>query len=161
VRACVQAGIPVVGHLGLLPQSVHQLGGYRVQAKELSSAQKLLDDAKALEAAGACAIVLECVPGPLATIVSESLSIPTIGIGAGAGCDGQVLVFHDLLQYATGLSPKFVKTYADAGTVIRNAIAAYAREVRERAFPGPEHTFSMDEAVLEALRQRRDRHDRP
>lgn len=153
VKACVQAGIPVVGHLGLLPQSVHQLGGYRVQAKELASAQKLLKDAKALEEAGACAIVLECVPGPLATLVSETLTIPTIGIGAGAGCDGQVLVYHDLLQYAAKLAPKFVKAYADVGTVIRDAIAAYAREVRDRSFPGPEHTFSLDESVLAALRE--------
>ncbi len=158
VRACVQAGIPVVGHLGLLPQSVHQLGGYRVQGKELASAEKLLDDAKALEEAGACAVVLECVPGPLATLVSESLTIPTIGIGAGVGCDGQVLVFHDLLQYAADLRPKFVKTYADVGTTIREAIATYAREVRERVFPGPEHTFAIDEATLAALRQRREQH---
>ena len=155
VGACVQAGIPVVGHLGLLPQSIHQMGGYRVQGKELSSAEKLLEDAKALEAAGVCAIVLECVPGPLASMVSESLSIPTIGIGAGAGCDGQVLVFHDLIQYASGLSPKFVKSYADVGSTIRDAIASYAQEVREGKFPGPEHTFSMDENVLRQLRQRR------
>lgn len=159
VRACVQAGIPVVGHLGLLPQSVHQLGGYRVQAKDLASAEKLLDDARALEEAGACAIVLECVPGPLAAMVSEALSIPTIGIGAGNGCDGQVLVFHDVIQYATELSPKFVKPYADVGSVIRAALAAYAQEVRERVFPGPEHTFSMDETVLAALRQRREHHE--
>lgn len=159
VRACVQAGIPVVGHLGLLPQSVHQLGGYRVQAKDLASAEKLLDDARALEEAGACAIVLECVPGPLAAMVSEALSIPTIGIGAGNGCDGQVLVFHDVIQYATDLSPKFVKPYADVGSVIRAALAAYAQEVRERVFPGPEHTFSMDETVLAALRQRREHHE--
>lgn len=159
VRACVQAGIPVVGHLGLLPQSVHQLGGYRVQAKDLASAEKLLDDARALEEAGACAIVLECVPGPLAAMVSEALAIPTIGIGAGNGCDGQVLVFHDVIQYATDLSPKFVKPYADVGSVIRAALAAYAQEVRERVFPGPEHTFSMDETVLAALRQRREHHE--
>ncbi|MFO7263466.1 MAG: 3-methyl-2-oxobutanoate hydroxymethyltransferase [Bacillaceae bacterium G1] len=159
VRACVQAGIPVVGHLGLLPQSVHQLGGYRVQAKDLASAEKLLDDARALEEAGACAIVLECVPGPLAAMVSETLAIPTIGIGAGNGCDGQVLVFHDVIQYATDLSPKFVKPYADVGSVIRAALAAYAQEVRERVFPGPEHTFSMDETVLAALRQRREHHE--
>lgn len=159
VRACVQAGIPVVGHLGLLPQSVHQLGGYRVQAKDLASAEKLLDDARALEEAGACAIVLECVPGPLAAMVSETLAIPTIGIGAGNGCDGQVLVFHDVIQYATELSPKFVKPYADVGSVIRAALAAYAQEVRERVFPGPEHTFSMDETVLAALRQRREHHE--
>lgn len=159
VRACVQAGIPVVGHLGLLPQSVHQLGGYRVQAKDLASAEKLLDDARALEEAGACAIVLECVPGPLAAMVSETLAIPTIGIGAGNGCDGQVLVFHDVIQYATDLSPKFVKPYANVGSVIRAALAAYAQEVRERVFPGPEHTFSMDETVLAALRQRREHHE--
>ncbi|OUM89682.1 MAG: 3-methyl-2-oxobutanoate hydroxymethyltransferase [Bacillus thermozeamaize] len=155
VRACVQAGIPVVGHLGLLPQSIHQIGGYRVQGKELASAEKLLEDAKALEEAGVFALVLECVPGPLASLVSETLSIPTIGIGAGVGCDGQVLVFHDLLQYASGLTPKFVKAYAEVGATIRNAIASYAQEVRERKFPGPEHTFSMDESVLRQLRHRR------
>ena len=151
IQRCTQAGIPVVGHIGLTPQSVHQLGGYKVQGKTPEAAQKLLDDAKALEEAGAFALVMECVPKQLAELISKQLSIPTIGIGAGAGCDGQVLVYHDILSYGGGHVPKFVKKYADAGTVMRQAIEQYAAEVRSGAFPAVEHTFTMKEEVIEQL----------
>lgn len=151
VQRCVQAGIPVVGHLGLTPQSVHQFGGYKVQGKTEEAAKKLLEDALALEEAGAFAIVLECVPHQLASLVSSKLTIPTIGIGAGNGCDGQVLVFHDILSYGGGRVPKFVKKYADIGQTITEAISQYACEVRARSFPEQAHTFTMDEENLEKL----------
>lgn len=146
VAALVRAGIPVMGHIGLTPQSVHQLGGYKVQGKLPKEAQQLIDDAKALEAAGAFAIVLELVTEPLAAAITKELSIPTIGIGAGRGCDGQVLVFHDLLQYASPYrEKKFVKTYADIGTTIREAISSYVTEVKSRAFPAEQHAFGVQE----------------
>jgi 3-methyl-2-oxobutanoate hydroxymethyltransferase len=142
VAALTAAGIPVMGHVGLLPQSIHQIGGYKVQGKLEEDVRRLVDDAKSLEQAGAFAIVLELVTSGAAETVTRALSIPTIGIGAGAGCDGQVLVFHDLIQYASPYrSKKFVKTYADVGTVIREAIGAYVRDVKARTFPGPEHSF--------------------
>lgn len=142
VAACVQAGIPVIGHIGLTPQSVHQLGGYRIQGKLEADAARLEADALALQQAGAYAVVLELVTEPIATAISRKLSIPTIGIGAGAGCDGQVLVYHDLIQYASPYRPKkFVKTYADVGTTIRQAIGEYVTEVKARSFPAEEHTF--------------------
>lgn len=147
VKAAVAAGVPVMGHLGLTPQSVHQLGGYRVQGKNADSAGKLLDDALRLEEAGAFAVVLELVPGEVAARVTEALSIPTIGIGAGKDCDGQVLVFHDILQYGIDPAPKkFVKTYADIGGAIRSAIADYVQDVKSRAFPQEEHTFHGEDA---------------
>jgi len=143
VTALVQAGIPVMGHIGLTPQSVHQLGGYRVQGKLDKDAQKLLDDARALEEAGAFAIVLELVTEPLAERITAELGIPTIGIGAGRGTDGQVLVYHDILQYASPYREKrFVKTYADLGTTVRDAIGSYVREVKTRAFPEEKHAFA-------------------
>ncbi|GAB2692128.1 3-methyl-2-oxobutanoate hydroxymethyltransferase [Paenibacillus thermoaerophilus] len=146
VRAIVTAGVPVVGHIGLTPQSVHQIGGYRVQGKTANQAERLLEDALALEQAGAFAIVLELVTEDVARLVTSRLSIPTIGIGAGPGCDGQVLVFHDLLQYASPSVPKkMVKTYADIGSAIRNAISSYVDDVRERRFPGPEHSFRTEQ----------------
>ncbi|BAU28859.1 ketopantoate hydroxymethyltransferase [Aneurinibacillus soli] len=151
IRRCTQAGIPVVGHIGLTPQSVHQLGGYKVQGKTPEAAQKLLDDAKALEEAGVFALVMECVPEQLATLISKQLSIPTIGIGAGAGCDGQVLVYHDILGYGGGHVPKFVKRYGEAGAIIHQAIAQYAHEVRNGAFPAAEHTFTIKEEVIGQL----------
>ncbi|MFC4103690.1 3-methyl-2-oxobutanoate hydroxymethyltransferase [Paenibacillus xanthanilyticus] len=146
VAALVRAGIPVMGHIGLTPQSVHQLGGYKVQGKLPKEAQQLIDDAKALEAAGAFAIVLELVTEPLAAAITQELSIPTIGIGAGRGCDGQVLVYHDLLKYASPYrEKKFVKTYADIGTTIREAISSYITEVKSRAFPAEQHAFGVQE----------------
>ena len=151
VSSLVKAGIPVVGHIGLTPQSVHQLGGYKVQGKSLEDAKKLLNDAKALEEAGVFALVLEAIPGEIATWISQQLSIPTIGIGAGNTCDGQVLVFHDLLQYASNLSPKFVKPYGQVGDLIRDSLIQYKIEVKSRAFPSKEHTFTMNEELLEQL----------
>jgi 3-methyl-2-oxobutanoate hydroxymethyltransferase len=142
VEACVQAGVPVMGHLGLTPQSVHQIGGFIVQGKNSAQAQRLIDDAKALEQAGAYAIVLELVPESLAAFITEQISIPTIGIGASASCDGQVLVFHDLLQYGSDIPPKkFVKTYANIGDQIRNGISHYIQDVKSRQFPQNEHVF--------------------
>ncbi|QYR19872.1 3-methyl-2-oxobutanoate hydroxymethyltransferase [Paenibacillus sp. sptzw28] len=152
VAACVRAGIPVMGHIGLTPQSVHQLGGYKVQGKLEQEAKKLIEDAKALEEAGAFAIVLELVTEPLAEAISSQLSIPTIGIGAGRGCDGQVLVYHDILQYASPYREKrFVKTYADIGTTVRTAIGAYVSDVKSRAFPQEEHAFPMEQEVIRQL----------
>jgi len=141
VRALVDRGIPVIGHLGLTPQSVHALGGYRVQGREAAAAERLLADALALEEAGACAIVLELLPAALAKRITASLTIPTIGIGAGAGCDGQVLVLHDMLGLNEMFNPKFLKRYAELGEAVRAAVRSYAAEVRDGTYPGPEHTF--------------------
>ncbi|MHA6483926.1 3-methyl-2-oxobutanoate hydroxymethyltransferase [Paenibacillus sp. strain BS8-2] len=142
VEALVKAGIPVMGHIGLTPQSVHQLSGYKVQGKLEGDAERLLQDAIALEQAGAFAIVLELLTEPLAKAITDAISIPTIGIGAGRTCDGQVLVYHDLLQYASPyFEKKFVKTYADIGTTIRQAIEAYVADVKSGEFPAEEHAF--------------------
>lgn len=152
VQKLTQAGIPVVGHIGLTPQSVNQLGGFKVQGKSAEAAQKLLDDARALEQAGAFAIVLECVPEALAAKVTESLkTAATIGIGAGKYCDGQVLVCNDLLGYTDGFCPKFVKRYADLHSEMAAAFKAYAADVKARSFPAAEHTFKIDDEVLEKL----------
>ena len=142
VRALVEVGIPVMGHIGLTPQSVHALGGYRVQGRDQATARRLKRDARALEAAGAFAIVLELVPAPLAAGITRSLTIPTIGIGAGPNCDGQVLVLHDMLGLNDRFSAKFVKRYADLGSAVRKAVGAFAAEVREGTYPGKEHSFS-------------------
>jgi 3-methyl-2-oxobutanoate hydroxymethyltransferase len=142
VRALVDVGIPVMGHLGLTPQSVHALGGYRVQGREEKSADRLKADAKALEQAGAFAIVLELIPAPLASQISKSLMIPTIGIGAGPACDGQVLVLPDMLGLNDRFTAKFVKHYATLADDVRDAVQRYAAEVREGRYPGPEHSFS-------------------
>jgi 3-methyl-2-oxobutanoate hydroxymethyltransferase len=141
VRALVERGIPVLGHLGLTPQSVHALGGYRVQGREEGAADRLLADALALEEAGACGIVLELLPSALARRISSALTIPTIGIGAGAGCDGQVLVLHDMLGLNEMFNPKFLKRYAELGEAVRAAVRAYAADVRDGRYPGPEHSF--------------------
>ncbi|MFD0619279.1 3-methyl-2-oxobutanoate hydroxymethyltransferase [Paenibacillus sp. GCM10027629] len=152
VDAVVKAGVPVVGHIGLTPQSVHQIGGFRVQGKVPEDAKRLLEDAKALERAGAFAIVLELVTEEVATYISEQLNIPTIGIGAGRGCDGQVLVFHDVVTYASPYrNKKFVKTYVDVGSLIRQGISQYVQEVKEGSFPAPEHVFTAEDTVVESL----------
>jgi len=135
------AGIPVMGHAGLTPQSVHQLGGFRVQGKKDKDAERLMSDAKALEQAGAFSIVLECVPSDLAARVSEHIKIPTIGIGAGAGCDGQVLVLHDLLGLTEGPAPKFVKRFASLGSQAREAVKQFITEVRSGDYPDEEHAY--------------------
>ncbi|HEX3236732.1 MAG TPA: 3-methyl-2-oxobutanoate hydroxymethyltransferase [Gemmatimonadales bacterium] len=141
VRALVDRGIPVIGHLGLTPQSVHALGGYRVQGRDPGAAERLLTDAKALEEAGACAVVLELLPGELAKKISAALTIPTIGIGAGPGCDGQVLVLHDMLGLNEGFNPKFLKRFGALGEAVREAVRAYGAEVRSGSYPGREHSF--------------------
>jgi len=142
VRALVDVGIPVMGHLGLTPQSVHALGGYRVQGRDEKTAERLKDDAKALEDAGAFAIVLELIPAPLASQITKALTIPTIGIGAGPACDGQVLVLHDMLGLNDQFSAKFVKRYAALADEVREAVRLFAAEVREGRYPGPEHSFA-------------------
>ena len=141
VRALVDRGIPVIGHLGLTPQSVHALGGYRVQGRDAATAERLLADAAALEEAGACSVVLELLPSALAKRITAALTIPTIGIGAGAGCDGQVLVLHDMLGLNEMFNPKFLKRYAELGEAVRAAVRSYAAEVRDGTYPGPEHSF--------------------
>ncbi|HLZ46901.1 MAG TPA: 3-methyl-2-oxobutanoate hydroxymethyltransferase [Gemmatimonadales bacterium] len=141
VRRLVDIGIPVMGHLGLTPQSVHALGGHRVQGRDDASAERLKTDAKALEDAGAFAIVLELVPAPLASQITKALTIPTIGIGAGPACDGQVLVLHDMLGLNDQFGAKFVKKYAALAEDVREAARVFAAEVREGRYPGPEHSF--------------------
>jgi len=140
-RALVEIGIPVMGHLGLTPQSVHALGGYRVQGRDEQSAERLKADAAALEQAGVFAIVLELVPAPLASQITKALTIPTIGIGAGPACDGQVLVLPDMLGLNEQFTAKFVKRYAALAEDVREAVTLYAAEVREGRYPGPEHSF--------------------
>ncbi len=141
VRALVRVGIPVMGHLGLTPQAIHQLGGPRVQGRDRAAADRVRSDAKFLEDAGACAIVLELVPAPLAEAVSKSIGAPTIGIGAGPGCDGQVLVLHDMLGLNEGFNPRFLKTYADLAATVRAAAGAFATDVRAGRYPTREHSF--------------------
>jgi 3-methyl-2-oxobutanoate hydroxymethyltransferase len=141
IRALVQVGIPVMGHLGLTPQSVNALGGYRVQGREADTGTRLLEDAKALEEAGACSMVLELIPAELAGRISAAVRVPTIGIGAGASCDGQVLVLQDMLGLNQDFTPKFLKKYADLTTTIRQAATAYADDVRAGKYPGKEHSF--------------------
>ncbi|HVO21219.1 MAG TPA: 3-methyl-2-oxobutanoate hydroxymethyltransferase [Anaeromyxobacter sp.] len=154
VRRLVRAGVPVMGHIGLTPQSVHQLGGYRVQGKDAERAQQLVRDARALEAAGCYALVLECVPAELARLISSRLLVPTIGIGAGPGCDGQVLVLNDLLGLDPSFTPKFVKRFAELGEAVRGAVSAYAAEVRAGTFPDDEHSFHSSALRLVPLEGR-------
>ena len=146
-----QCGIPVVGHLGLTPQSAGQLGGFKVQGKDIEAARKMIDDALAIEEAGAFLLVLECVPWQLARVITERTTIPTIGIGAGQYCDGQVLVYHDVMGLYTGKRPKFVKQYADARAEMKRGVEKYIDEIKKVSFPGEEHTFSMPAEVLETL----------
>lgn len=151
VKAITEAGIPVMGHLGLTPQSVNQMGGYKVQGKDEEAAHKLIEDTRALEEAGAFAVVLECVPTPLAAKITENTGIPTIGIGAGPHCSGQILVYHDMLGLYGQFSPKFVKRYANLHEVIMQGLQSYREEVQSGEFPAPEHCFGMDEGVLKKL----------
>lgn len=151
IRAIVAASIPVMGHIGLTPQSVHALGGFKVQGKDEEAARRLLQAARAVEEAGAFALVLECVPSRLAGLITRDIGIPTIGIGAGSDCDGQVLVYQDMLGMFSGFSPKFVKRFADLGPQMGAAFAEYIREVRQGTFPGPEHGFAMEDEVLNKL----------
>jgi 3-methyl-2-oxobutanoate hydroxymethyltransferase len=150
-RAIVDAGIGVMGHVGLTPQSATVLGGFKAQGRSGEQARRLLEEARELEAAGCFAVVLEAVPAPVAARVTETLAVPTIGIGAGAGCDGQVLVWHDMLGYYEGHAPRFVKRYADLDQVITEALARYAEDVRGGAFPEEQHTYSIPEDELAAF----------
>lgn len=151
VRAITAAGIPVMGHLGLTPQSVHQMGGYKVQGKDGEAARKLLEDAKKLEDAGAFAIVVECVPQQLAKMMTEAVKVPIIGIGAGSDCDGQVLVIQDMLGMYSDFTPKFVKKFASLKEQIIQACQNYKEEVQNKTFPGPEHVFNMSEEELKKI----------
>ncbi len=151
IKAITDAGIPVMAHLGLTPQSINAFGGFKVQGKNEAAARKLIDDARAVEEAGAFALVLECVPSKLAKIISEQLTIPTIGIGAGAGCDGQILVYQDMLGMFSDYTPKFVKRFAEVGSVMKEAFANYIKEVQAETYPAEEHTFKIDDEVLEKL----------
>ncbi|NLU50913.1 MAG: 3-methyl-2-oxobutanoate hydroxymethyltransferase [Syntrophomonadaceae bacterium] len=151
IKAILDAQIPVMGHIGLTPQSVHQFGGFKVQGKDMETAAKLIRDAKALDEAGVFSIVLECVPAPLARRITEEVSVPTIGIGAGPDCDGQVLVINDILGLYKGFTPKFVKRYADLHPLVAQALQAYKEDVESGAFPATEHCFAMKEEVLEKL----------
>ncbi len=151
VRAITNAGIPVMGHIGLTPQSVNQLGGFRAQGKTTSAAKRLVEDAQILEEAGAFSLVLESVPARLADLISKRISIPTIGIGAGVGCDGQVLVTHDLLGLFDRFTPKFVKKYANFHSEMQKAFADYIEDVETKRFPAAEHTVEMDDREWEGL----------
>ena len=151
IRAIVNASIPVMGHIGMTPQSVNAFGGFKVQGKSVADAKRLIADAKAVEEAGAFAVVLECVPAALAEYVTKTLSIPTIGIGAGAGCDGQVLVYQDMLGMYADFTPKFVKRFADIGEEMKNGFKRYIEEVKNGSFPSVEHTFKIDDDTLKAV----------
>jgi 3-methyl-2-oxobutanoate hydroxymethyltransferase len=153
VQAVVDAGIPVMGHIGLTPQTATKLGGFKTQGKTAEAARALVSDAQALESAGCFAVVLEAVPAPVAEEITRRLTVPTIGIGAGPGCDGQVLVYHDLLGLTEGHLPRFVKRYANLSREIRDALDAYAAEVRAGAFPGEEHTYEMPDEELALFRE--------
>lgn len=151
IRAITNASIPAVGHLGLTPQSLNAFGGFKVQGKSEAAAKKLIEDAIAIEEAGAVAVVLECVPAKLAELISKKVKIPTIGIGAGAGCDGQVLVYQDMLAMFSDFKPKFVKQFGQIGEQMKEAFAKYSEEVKSGAFPAQEHTFKIDDEVIEKL----------
>ena len=151
VQRIVQSGIPVMGHIGLMPQSVNQLGGYRVQGKSAKAAIELMEDARVLEEAGAYSIVLECVPAPLARLITDRVSVPTIGIGAGVHCDGQVQVFHDLFGLFTDFVPKHARRYANLAEAMKQAAAEYIGEVQAKAFPTDKESYTMKQSVLDEL----------
>ena len=151
IEAIVKASIPVMAHIGLTPQSVNAMGGFKVQGKDEEVARTLIEAAKAVEKAGAFAVVLECVPARLAEIITRELAIPTIGIGAGTECDGQILVYQDMLGMFSGFTPKFVKKYANVGEIMKEAFVSYSQEVRDSVFPSQEHTFKISEDVIDKL----------
>ncbi len=151
IKAIVDAGIPVMAHIGLTPQSINAFGGFKVQGKSEAQAKKLIEDALAVQEAGAFAVTLECVPEKLATLVTKKLYIPTIGIGAGAGCDGQVLVYADMLGMFSDFTPKFVKRFAETGKLMTDAFKAYIEEVKAGTYPEAKHTYAIDEDVIEKL----------
>lgn len=151
IKAITDAQIPVVAHIGLTPQSINMFGGFKVQGKSEEAAKKLIEEAQAVEKAGAFAVVLECVPAKLAKLISEKISIPTIGIGAGAGCDGQILVYQDMLAMFSDFKPKFVKQFADIGSAMKEAFSAYIHEVKAGTFPAEEHTFKISDEIINKL----------
>ncbi|MDO4170215.1 MAG: 3-methyl-2-oxobutanoate hydroxymethyltransferase [Lachnospiraceae bacterium] len=151
IKAIVDASIPVMAHIGLTPQSINAFGGFKVQGKTEAAAKQLIEDAKAVEAAGAFAVVIEGVPAKLAKLVTEAVHIPTIGIGAGPDCDGQILVYQDLLGMFSDFTPKFVKRYADIGTIMKDAFSTYIKEVDEQSFPEEKHCYTINEEVIEKL----------
>ncbi len=151
IKAITEASIPVMAHIGLTPQSINAFGGFKVQGKSEDAARRLLEEAKAVEAAGAFAVVLECVPAKLAELISQTISIPTIGIGAGAGCDGQVLVYQDMLAMYSDFKPKFVKHFAEVGSAMKAGFTAYIEAVQDGSFPGEEHCFKIDDEVIQKL----------
>ncbi len=153
IKAITDTGIPVCAHLGMTPQSVNAFGGFKVQGKSYMAAKKLIDDALAIEQAGAFAVVLECIPAALAEIITSKLTIPTIGIGAGVNCDGQVLVYHDMLAMYSGISPKFAKQFANVGGLMLKGFEAYINAVKMSEFPSEEHTFKISDEVIEQLRK--------
>ncbi|MDY6352889.1 MAG: 3-methyl-2-oxobutanoate hydroxymethyltransferase [Lachnospiraceae bacterium] len=154
IRAIVDAQIPVVAHIGLTPQSVNAFGGFKVQGRNVSRARELIDDAKKIEQAGAFMLTLECVPEKLASLITEEIAVPTIGIGAGAGCDGQILVYQDMLDMYDGLAPKFVKHFAHIGREMKDAFNEYSDQVKKRSFPVTgEHTFKISDEVMEELKK--------
>lgn len=156
IKAIVNSSIPVCAHIGMTPQSVNAFGGFKVQGKTLAAAQKVVDDALAVWEAGAFAVVLECVPAALAEYVSQLLEIPTIGIGAGAGCDGQVLVYQDMLGMYSDFTPRFVKRFAETGEAMKAAFAQYDQEVKSGIFPSEQHSFKIDESIMSELMLRKD-----
>ncbi len=153
IKAITEAGIPVMAHLGLTPQSINAFGGFKIQGKSTKAAEKLIEDAKKVEEAGAFSVVLEGIPSPVAKIITESLEIPTIGIGAGADCDGQILVYQDMLGMYSDFTPKFVKRYAEIGKVIKEAVSSYKEEINAGAFPEECHQYKISDDVMEALRK--------
>ncbi|MBR0430571.1 MAG: 3-methyl-2-oxobutanoate hydroxymethyltransferase [Lachnospiraceae bacterium] len=153
ISAIVKADIPVCAHIGLTPQSINAFGGFKVQGKDAARARQVVEDALAVQEAGAFMVVLECVPAALASYITEILDIPTIGIGAGAGCDGQVLVYQDMLGMFSGMKPKFVKHFAEIGETMRSAFAAYDEEVKNGTYPAEEHTFKISEEVMDEVRK--------
>ncbi len=151
IKTLVEAEIPVMGHVGLTPQSIYHLGRFKVIGKELEEAKQIMESALNLEKAGVFSIILECIPLELSQVITEKLSVPTIGIGAGPFCDGQILVFHDLVGYANGYLPKFVKRYADIHSLLTKALKAYRKDVREEKFPDDDHSYHIKKAVLEEI----------
>lgn len=153
ISAIVNASIPVMAHIGLTPQSINAFGGFKVQGKTIETAKKLIDDARAVEEAGAFAVVLECVPAKLAELVSKNISIPTIGIGAGNGCDGQILVYQDMLEMYEDFTPKFAKSFGKIGKAMTEAFTAYDNEVKNGTFPSAEHTFAIDDEIIKEIEE--------
>ena len=151
IKAITNASIPVMAHIGLTPQSVNAFGGFKVQGKSEDDAKRLLQEAKAVEQAGAFAVVLECIPAKLAQLITDSISIPTIGIGAGAGCDGQILVYQDMLGMYSDFTPKFVKKYSNLGKVMTNAFKEYIKDVNNSSFPSDEHIFKISDDIINKL----------